>query len=197
MQLINIFIYERGYPMKKNLIILLLSTAMVLTACGENKAQNVANSEASEIVNTAETDIGIQESEQSIETELQALESSIQSEIDNIANQYQSQSTTDSLNAVCKYFETLGLVTGEQTEMAGDMIGAISGVKYSDSKVELYEYDTASAKYKEIIDTGKTTVEGFNLEITVTAVNGPYVLYCEEATNKTQIVEEFSKMITE
>lgn len=178
--------------MKRNLIILLLSATMLLTACGGNEAQEIESAVSTETTITTESS-----TQETMVTEITTLESAIQSEIDNIAGQYEQQETTDSLSAVCEQLASLGLVSEEPTEMAGDMIGAISGVKYSDSKVEIYEYDTTSAKYKEIVETGKTTIEGFGIEFAMTAVNGPYALYCAEAANKDQLVEAFSKLIIE
>ena len=90
--------------------------------------------------------------------------------------------------------DSKGILKGEPTEMAGEMIGAISGIKYTESGFELYEYEKESAKYKEIEETGTTVIEGFGFNINPTAYLDGYVLIVnEEAGNKAEIVKAFNE----
>lgn len=92
-------------------------------------------------------------------------------------NDNPAQAVTGSLNDVCKYLESKGIVSGTQTAMAGQMIGAISGVKYSAQGIEIYEYDTTSEKYKNLVDTNAVVLDGFNMTLTASAINGKYVMF--------------------
>ncbi len=71
-------------------------------------------------------------------------------------------------------------VSGEKTQMVADMIGAISGFKYSDSNVEIYEYDVNSKNYKALTKGKKIPIEGFEgYEVGAAAINGKFVLMGE------------------
>ena len=74
------------------------------------------------------------------------------------------------------------------------MIGAISGVKYTDCNVEIYEYDTDSEKYKDLVSTGKVMLEGFNVDITPSAIHNQYVLICDDAPNKDALIDAFNSL---
>lgn len=162
--------------MKKKTLFLLLFLTLSLTACNKNEP--------------ATPDNNLLDEESAAEVE--EMENAIQSEINNIAEQYETQNTTDSLHDLCKQLEDNNLVNGEYIEMAGEMVGAISGIKYADCNVEIYEYDTNSEKYAEIVNTGKNTLEGFNIDFVPSAINGKYIIYCDEAENKNEIIDFFS-----
>lgn len=89
------------------------------------------------------------------------------------------------------YLENAEVVSGEFIQMAGDMIGAISGIKYSDSKVEIYEFDMDSEAYKNTLSTGIVHLDGFNIDIPVSSIHNQYVLLCDDAPNKDQIISVF------
>lgn len=97
------------------------------------------------------------------------------------------------LSGLIKHLKDEKLIKGSETKMDASLIGGKTGVKYKDSSVELYEFDTSSKEYKNIEKTNKVTLSGFNIELTVSAVNGKFVLLCEEAANKDDIIEAFMK----
>ena len=73
------------------------------------------------------------------------------------------------------YLLGLGLLTGERTEMAAEMIGAESGFKYGD--VEIYEFDESSDSYQKLAAGESVELEGMEgFGISAAAVNGKYVL---------------------
>lgn len=162
--------------MKKKILFLLLFLTLSFTACNKNEPT------------TPENKLLYEESA----TEVEEMENAIQNEINNIAEQYEPQNTTNSLHDLCKQLEDNNLVNGEYIEMAGEMVGAISGIKYADCNVEIYEYDANSEKYAEIVNTGKTTLEGFNIDFVPSAINGKYIIYCDKAENKNEIIDFFS-----
>lgn len=162
--------------MKKKILFLLLFLTLSFTACSDNEPTTPENKLLDE----------------GSATEVEEMENAIQNEINNIAEQYEPQNTTNSLHDLCKQLEDNNLVNGEYIEMAGEMVGAISGIKYADCNVEIYEYDTNSEKYAEIVNTGKTTLEGFNIDFVPSAINGKYIIYCDESENKNEIIDFFS-----
>lgn len=76
-----------------------------------------------------------------------------------------------------KYMMSHDLLEGDRIEPMATMIGAVKGFKYVASRVEVYEYDTKSDTYKNIVKTKKVTVGGFDMNMSVSAVNGKYVLF--------------------
>lgn len=186
--------------MKRKILFTLFISTLVFAGCGNSSTDNSTTSvestvdpQATESSTDADTDKSI-DTDASTAEDTEELQEAIQGKIDEIANQYEQQDTTESLDNICMHFESLGFVSGERTKMAGEMIGAISGVKYSNEHVEIYEYDVNSDKYKELVNTGKTTLEGFNTDFTPTAIHEEYVLYCEESENKSEIVSEFNNL---
>lgn len=106
-----------------------------------------------------------------------------------------SKTTIDAtLTDVATALTDAGVVTGEQTETFAQMIGATDGFKYSDSGVEVYEYDIDSDEYKQLKEKGAIELEILKISLTASSINGQYVLFCEEASNKDDIVSAFSKI---
>lgn len=60
--------------------------------------------------------------------------------------------------------------------------------------VEIYEYDTDSEKYKDLVSTGKVMLEGFNVDITPSAIHNQYVLICDDAPNKDALIDAFNSL---
>ena len=92
-----------------------------------------------------------------------------------------------SLDDLAKYLVDGGYVTGEQSETMYSYIGAIGGFKYLDSNVEVYEYDTNSDTYNDIVKTSE--VSGLK----VSAVNGPYVLIFSGGNENQDVIDAFNK----
>lgn len=174
--------------MKKKLLVTVIAIGIVLSGCGDTASPDTPIEESTSATSTSEEEFT------PLETTMESLQETIQNAIDDITDDYAPQATTESLNDVCVFLESQNLVTGDRTEMAGEMIGAISGVKYADSSVEVYEYDTESDKYKTLVDTGKVLLEGFNMELTASAIHNQYVLFCDDATNADEVIEAFSNM---
>lgn len=106
-------------------------------------------------------------------------------------------SSAESISDVVDFLKGKGYIKGNETKMDASMIGGLSGVKYKDSKIEIYEYDTNSDTYKSLVKTNKVMIEGLNIEMTMSAVNGKFVLYCEEADNKDDIIKTFNSLSVE
>lgn len=158
--------------MKKQFIICIMC-AMTLCACGtETNKEN----EISEITETTTNDLDV-------ETEtIEELGEQIQNEINEIAEDYQPQKETKSLSSICDKLEEQNVVSGAKTEMAGEMIGAVSGIKYSDCSIEIYEYELDSEKYKGIEDNGIVKMEGFDYEVSVSVYKNGYIAIGEGIT---------------
>lgn len=174
--------------MKKKAIALLLGGILLLSACGNAATSDTPVQESTSVATSSPEETA------PIEPAAESLQETIQDAIDDITDDYVPQATTDSLNDVCDFLESEGLVSGDKTEMAGEMIGAISGVKYADSNVEIYEYDTESDRYKTLVDTGKVMLDGFDMELTASAIHNQYVLFCDDASNADVVIESFNNM---
>lgn len=96
------------------------------------------------------------------------------------------------LDDVVTAIESSVELSDDKMEPSYEMIGAIGGVKYVGSKLELYEYDMDSDAYKDVSKDMKITLEGFNLELTASAINGQFVLFCEDSADKDKIIESFN-----
>lgn len=170
--------------MKKFTLLVLLSGVLLCSACGNSASAPTSFDSTSEEVNLTEE----------YSSAVESLQDTIQDAIDDIADNYSPQPTTDSLDSLCTFLEESGLVSGERIEMTAGMVGAINGVKYKDCNVEIYQYDTNSQKYKDLVSTGSVTLEGFNMVITPSAIHNEYVLFCDEASNKDEIISAFNSL---
>lgn len=102
--------------------------------------------------------------------------------------------STKTLDDIATAMESsLGLPTTNKIEPAYQIIGAIGGVKYTGSSVEIYEYDVKSDAYKDVSEDMKIKLEGFNVDITASAVNGQYVLFADEANDKDEVINAFNE----
>lgn len=187
--------------MKKKILLTLFAISITISGCENSSPATVETIETTEVFETAES-----VSEPTSETEpeeitpeditdaVESLQETIQNEVDSIVDNYSPQETTKSLNSLCQYLEDSNLVSGERIEMAGEMIGAISGVKYKDCNVEIYEYDTSSEKYKELVSNGKILMEGFNVEVVPSIIHNQFVLICDDAPNKDELIAAFDSL---
>ncbi len=174
--------------MKKKLVLLVLSISMLLSACGNSSSPR----EQSTAPTPTPAEVASRENTSS--EDLEDLSTSIQASIDSIVESFSPQDTAESLQDVGSYLENAEVVSGEFIQMAGDMIGAISGIKYSDSKVEIYEFDMDSEAYKNTLSTGIVHLDGFNIDIPVSSIHNQYVLLCDDAPNKDQIISVFDSL---
>lgn len=115
----------------------------------------------------------------------------LQKQVDDLTSKlkkYQSDDTKD--NSMEDYLLKKGVLSGERTEMAADMVGAISGFKYGDA--EIYEYDTSSKEYKELSSGNAIPLKGMeDYLISPLAVNGKYVLMGEASEDLMQAFKNF------
>lgn len=91
-----------------------------------------------------------------------------------------------SLDGLATYLVDGGYVSGEQSETMYSYIGAIGGFKYLDSDVEVYEYDTASDTYTEILNNN--SVSGLK----VSAINGPFILIFSNGQENQDVINAFN-----
>ena len=141
--------------MKKKVIVLIIASMMIasLSACGNDsgKSANVENQEQSN--EEEQTDEQVNEEEPAA---------------------VPTETTLADLEA---YLLDKGVLTGEKTETAASMIGAVSGFKYADSHAEFYEYDENSDAYKTLSSGGSVEIEGMSgYAVSATSINGKYVL---------------------
>ena len=142
--------------MKKNsaLILCLLLCISLLAACGSQTDETSAPTAA--------------ETEAPTAAETTAAETVAETAAADTQGSAAGQSMED-------YLLDLGLLTGERTEMAAEMIGAESGFKYGD--VEIYEFDESSDSYQKLAAGKSVELEGMEgFGISAAAVNGKYVL---------------------
>lgn len=109
-----------------------------------------------------------------------------------IASTEKVYAATKTLNNLVSYLESKKLLSGEKTKMAASLIGAKTGVKYSDIGVELYEYNTSSKVYKNILKTKKVTLKDFNMDLKVSGINGKFIIiFDDNPKNKNKILKAF------
>ena len=79
-----------------------------------------------------------------------------------------------------EYMLREGVLSGTRTQMAAEMIGAISGFKYSDSNAEIYVYDVESEEYIALSKGESIELQGLpGFAQSAVAVNGPFALFGE------------------
>ena len=103
----------------------------------------------------------------------------------------QSSETSDqlsisSINDLCSFLESNSLVAGAKTKMDATMIGAVEGYKYSNSKVEIYTFESDAPASVEL--------SGFGMTITFDVTKGNYAIICAEATNRNAIISAVSAL---
>jgi hypothetical protein len=187
---------QRRVIMKRKVIYLFTMVFFVftLTAC-KNSGSNNDQNNSTAAVNTVQSSASDTADNNSIESSesIENGETESQDTLEVISD-IEAAPVSKSLNEVADYLVTKKVVSGEQTDTAAEMIGAISGFKYLDSNVEVYEYDTDSDVYKEIVKDNIVKVQGLDLKITVSAINGKYVLFCDDAKNKDDIIGVFKEI---
>lgn len=91
-----------------------------------------------------------------------------------------------------KFLLEKNVLNGDKIEMAGDMVGAISGFKYGNA--EIYEYDTESEEYKKLESGEGIPLDGFDgVILEAISVNNGYVLMGEASDELVAAFEEFEQ----
>ncbi len=97
-----------------------------------------------------------------------------------------------SIDDIEKYMLENDAVSGQRTQMAANMVGAIDGFKYGDSNVEIYEYDINSKNYKTLAKGKKIPLEGMDgFEVEAVSINGKFVLIGEPSKDAINIFDSF------
>ena len=98
-----------------------------------------------------------------------------------------------SLSGLENYLLEKGVLNGNRTETAAEMVGASAGFKYADSNAEIYEFDKDSDAYKKLIETNTITLESFDYTMTPSAVNENYVLLANnDAALSQELIDAFN-----
>lgn len=159
--------------MRKNLLVALM-IVMIATGCGEKDDKKETTTEAT----TA--NVTVEETTATTEATTEKTTAEVTTEATTEAEKEMT------LDAIAKYLVDGGYVTGEQTETMYSYIGAIGGFKYLSSDVEVYEYDTSSDTYQEIVDS--KNVSGLK----VSAINGPFVLLFSNGNENQDVIDAFN-----
>ena len=85
------------------------------------------------------------------------------------------------------------MLSGTRTETAAEMIGAVSGFKYTDAGAEIYEFDENSEDYKKMVETNTITLEDFGIALSPAAINGKFALiFSNEEEADQAIIDAFN-----
>lgn len=140
--------------MKKKIVIVILTTVLFLAACGaENSSGDISASHGN----------NHKELENSSDPE------------DGI--------TEKGLEDIENYLLSRKLLSGDRVQMAADMVGAVSGFKYTDTVGEIYEYDMESEEYKKLSAGEEIPLKGMEgFKMKAVSVNGKFVLFGDNAS---------------
>ncbi len=102
------------------------------------------------------------------------------------------ESGVSTLEDIIKVLKDKNLLEGEETEMFAEMIGAEKGISYLN--VEIYEFNKTTDAYKKILKTNQIRLEDLNMDIDISAINEKFVLLCNFAENKEEIIKAFNSL---
>lgn len=169
--------------MRKKIVILLMISVLAISGCSKDDTSGSTSEPKSEIKTDTEA------------TKSPDTASSIQETSTPDPEETSESPTKDnesSIEDIEKYMLDKGVVSGQKTQMAAEMVGAINGFKYSDSNVEVYEYDVNSKNYKALAKGKKIPLEGFDgYEIGAVSVNGKFVLIGEPSKDAIKAFDSF------
>ena len=119
--------------------------------------------------------------------EAESLKESIESKVD--VETAPTAAATNSLEDLADYLKENNMIKGEPAGVPAEALGTISGAKYD--VVAIYEYDKDSESYKSLLNNGYVTLEGLGTKIEPSAVNDKYMLLCDQAENRDEIIKVF------
>lgn len=94
------------------------------------------------------------------------------------------------LSEIEEFLLSKGVLSGERTKMAAEMVGAVDGFKYSVPGAEIYEYDIESEEYKKLCRGESISLKGMEgFEANAVSINGKFVLFGEAGQ---ELVDVFS-----
>jgi outer membrane murein-binding lipoprotein Lpp len=150
-------------------------SSLLLSACVSS------NTKTTQPQTQAETTQQIQEKAESLSESLESLAEDLK--------EAPTAATTNSLEDLANYLKENKMIEGEPAGIPAQSLGAISGSKYND--VAIYEFDKDSDSYKGLLENGYVVLEGFGAKIEPTAINDKYMLICDKAENKDEVIEVF------
>lgn len=163
--------------MKKKMMILLVAFTMIFAGCGSGANDKTGNDTKKEESQKNSDNVKEDESEDN---------ASVPTEEDN------TEVAERSLADLEQYMLEKGCLTGERTEKAAEMLGAVAGFGY-DCGVEIYQYDTSSDTYASVAAGEEIPLQGMDgFSIKFNAVNGEFALYVSDETNLQTIVDAFN-----
>lgn len=101
----------------------------------------------------------------------------------------EAASKTKKLNDLEQYLRRKKIIKGQREYAAYELINATNGAKYNNNTIEIYEYNPSSRYYKEVVKKNKMEVWG--IEAKYSAINGKFILFCDKAKNKKDIIKAF------
>lgn len=156
--------------MKKKIVTLLLVSAMAfgtLTGCGGN-----SNTDSNKSTSQEETK---KETTNTKETKQKEQEETVPEETTE-TEETEKQTEERSLAGIEQYMLNAGYLTGERTQKAAEMLGAIDGFGY-DCGVEIYQYDANSETYASVAAGEEIPLQGMSgYSVKFNAVNGEFAL---------------------
>jgi hypothetical protein len=150
-------------------------SALLLSAC------SASNTNSTQSQTQAETTQQIQEKAESLSESLENAAKDLK--------EAPTAASTNSLEDLANYLKENKMIEGEPAGIPAQSLGAISGSKYND--VAIYEFDKDSENYKGLLENGYVVLEGFGTKIEPTAINDKFMLICEKAENKDEIIDVF------
>lgn len=161
--------------MKTKIVTLLLVSAMAFTGCSSNSKNSAdATSTQKESADTSK----IAEKDTTDEA---------QPEENTKTDSAEKEDTKErSLAGIEQYMLDAGYLTGERTQKAAEMLGAIDGFGY-DCGVEIYQYDTNSETYASVAAGEEIPLQGMSgYSVKFNAVNGEFALILPDGEESNQ-----------
>lgn len=150
-------------------------SALLLTACSTNSAETTQS--PTQVESTHELEEKVESLSESMESKVKDLETA------------PTAATTNSLEDLASYLKENNMIQGEAAGVPAEALGAISGAKYD--TVAIYEFDKESDSYKNLIENGYVTLQGLGTKIEASAVNDKYMILCDQAENRDEIIKVF------
>lgn len=150
-------------------------SALLLTGCATNSAETTQSS----------TQV---ESTHELEEKAESLSESIESKVNDLETA-PTAAATNSLEDLASYLKENNMIQGEAAGVPAEALGAISGAKYD--TVAIYEFDKESDSYKKLTENGYVTIQGLGTKIVASAVNDKYMILCDQAENRDEIIRVF------
>nr|WP_314459452.1 hypothetical protein [uncultured Clostridium sp.] len=149
-------------------------TASLLSACAAPSAETPPT--PTQVETTHELQEKVESLSESIESKAKDLETA-------------PTAAANSLESLASYLKENNMIQGEAAGVPAEALGAVSGAKYD--TVAIYEYDKESDSYKSLIENGYVTIQGLGTKIEASAVNDKFMLLCDQAENRDDIIKVF------